>query len=415
MFTLKLEEVNFEKIKSFCEEQNPEGEIIEYKGDFPSNLEKSISAMANTYGGIILIGVKANKTTNTPILPIKGRDLTEGLEEKVTSICLTKISPPYIPPFVKVCPFKNEKGEDKCVVFIRVYESDQTPHAINNNTDVYLRIKSQNEPFRKATIDEIDWLKDRRKKAIDLRESLLVRADERYQYLSRASLSELEQKRFRKCFLVPIFCSQQLISSYDLFGCLDKLKGFEFDNHIEYIQMFGNTAHGILYYFREKQFELEHPKYLVYEEYSTYGLVLRKESFWENSYKEMRNRFSVDSLLHLIYLTFKLGLLFYSSIGYNGILKVGIDVSGLRRREIILMDNSVSGIEESLVKDEVENEFSYRGNILSLELKEKLDSTIIEIYRQFLFACGLGKNRNKLDQLSTKHYNLIKDRRYQFI
>ncbi len=414
MFTLKLGGINFEKIKTFCEEQNPEGEIIEYKGDFPSNLEKSISAMANTYGGIILIGVKANKTTNTPILPIKGRDLTEGLEEKVTSICLRKIYHPYFPS-VKVCPFKNEKGEDKCVVFIRVEESDQTPHAINNNTDVYFRIKSQNEPFRKATIDEIDWLKDKRKKAIDLRESLLVRADERYQYLSRASLSELELQQFRKCFLVPIFCSQQLISSYDLFGCLDKLKGSEFDRHIEDIQMFGSTAHEILYSFQERSFELEHPKYLVYEEYSTYGLVLRKESFWENSYKEMKNRFSVDSLLYQIYQTFKLGLLFYSSVGYNGILKVGIDVSGLRSREIIRMDNSVSRIEESLVKNEVENEFSYRENILSVELEEKLDSTIIEIYRQFLFACGIGRNRNKLDQLSTKHYNLIKDRRYTFI
>jgi predicted HTH transcriptional regulator len=160
MFTLKLEEVNYEKIESFCKEQNPEGETIEYKRDFPSDLEKSISAMANTYGGIILIGVEADKTTNTPILPIKGRELEKGLEEKVTSICLRRIYHPYF-PLVKVCPFKNEKGEDKCVVFIRVFESDQTPHAINNNTDVYFRIKSQNEPFRKATIDEIDWLKNK--------------------------------------------------------------------------------------------------------------------------------------------------------------------------------------------------------------------------------------------------------------
>ncbi|MCK4815491.1 ATP-binding protein, partial [bacterium] len=400
-------------------EQNPEGKTIEYKADFPSDLEKSISAMANTYGGIILIGVEANQTTNTPILPIKGRELTKGLEEKITSICLRKIYPPYFPS-VKVCPFKNEKGEDKCVVFIKVHESDQTPHAINNDTDVYLRIRSQNEPLkkgtlRKATLEEIDWLKDKRKKAIDLRESLLVRADERYQYLSRASLSELELQRFRKCFLVPIFCSQQLISSYDLFGCLDKLKGFEFDHHIDNLQMFGNTAHGVLYYFRPRQGELGHPKDLVYEEYSTYGLVLRKEPFWESSYKEMKNRFSVDSLLYQIYQTFKLGLLFYSAIGYVGILKVGIDVSGLRNREIILVDESVSRIEESLVKNKVENEFSYRENILSVELEEKLDSTIIEIYRQFLFACGLGRNRNKLDQLSAKHYNLTKDRRYQFI
>ena len=164
MFTLKPEEVNFDKIKDFCEEQNPEGETIEYKRAFPTDsakLAKSISAMANTHGGIILIGVRANKTTNTPIMPIEGMELTQGLEEKVTSICLTNIYHPYFPS-IKVCDFKNDNGEDRAVVFIRVLESDQTPHAINNNTDVYFRIKSQNEPFRKATIDEIEWLKNKR-------------------------------------------------------------------------------------------------------------------------------------------------------------------------------------------------------------------------------------------------------------
>ncbi len=186
MFTSKLEEITYEKIKRFCEEQNPEGETIEYKEAFPSDnwkLAKSISAMANTYGGIILIGVKADQTKNVPILPIEGIALTKGLEERVTSICLRNIIHPYFPQ-VKVCDFKNDKGKDRAVVFIRVLESDQTPHAINNNTDVYFRIKSQNEPFRKATIDEIEWLKNKREKAIDLRETIHV-ANKHYSLIKR--------------------------------------------------------------------------------------------------------------------------------------------------------------------------------------------------------------------------------------
>lgn len=410
MFTLKPEEVNFEKIESFCKEQIPEGETIEYKGDFPSNLEKSISAMANTYGGIILIGVEADQTTNTPILPIKGREFSKGLEEKVTSICLRKIYHPYI-PWVKVCPFKNEEGEENCVVFIRAYESDQTPHAINNNTDVYLRIRSQNEPFRKATIDEIEWLKDKRKKAVELRETILARAQERYDALSARFLDGVRRLRFRMSFVAPLFCNQQIVSRYELFERLsDKLRRHGFDLQASNLQRIGKTGNEALYYFEASEGEPKTKRYAQYGEFSTFGLVLRRESLWEDCRPTFYGKFDADSLIRQAYETFKTALLFYSAAGYNGMIRVGIDVRGFRNREIVRTDRSSPMGEELIARNEVEDEFSFTQNLLVQELEEKLNSVILEIYRQFLFTCGLGKDRDHLEKLCLEHCKSVTKR-----
>ncbi len=413
MFNLKPEEVNFEKIEAFCKEQIPEGETIEYKRAFPSDatrLAKSISAMANTHGGIILIGVKANETTNTPIMPIQGIKLTEGLEEKITSICLRNIYQPYFPS-VKICDFKNKRGENRAVVFIRVYQSDQTPHAINSNTDVYLRIKSQNEPFRKATVDEIEWLRDKRKKAVELRETILARAQERYDALSARLLDGPRRQRFRMSFVTPLFCNQQIISRYELFErLLDKLRGHGFDLQASNLQRIGKTGNEALYYFEAAEGNGETRKYVQYGEFSTYGLVLRRESLWEDCRPAFYEKFNADSFIRQAYETFKTAMLFYSAAGYNGMIRVGIDVRGFRNREIVRVDRSSPMGEELIARNEVENEFSFTQNLLAQELEEKLDSVILEIYRQFLFTCGLGKDRKHLEQLCLKHCKSITKR-----
>jgi len=63
---------------------------------------------------------------------------------------------------------------------------------------------------------------------------------------------------------------------------------------------------------------------------------------------------------------------------------------------------------ESIVWNEAENQFSYTQDLLVVELEKKLDSVIPEIYKQFLFACGLGKDKNHLENVAIKHYNSIK-------
>ena len=72
-----------------------EGTRYDYKLGFPSKLEKTIAAFANTLGGLILLGIDSDKTTNTPIWPaVTGLLSRAGLEEQVYQKATEAIYPP---------------------------------------------------------------------------------------------------------------------------------------------------------------------------------------------------------------------------------------------------------------------------------------------------------------------------------
>ena len=96
IFNSQISDITWSSIEEFCDEGISEGTFLDYKENFPKSLEKTISALAKTYGGIILIGVEEDNS-NKPITPIKGIDFVRGLSEKVMHIILSNISPPIIP------------------------------------------------------------------------------------------------------------------------------------------------------------------------------------------------------------------------------------------------------------------------------------------------------------------------------
>lgn len=189
LFTKPITDVFWNDVEVFCQHQISEGSHLDYKEDFPTQLEKTISAMANTLGGVIIIGVEEDNN-NRPVLPLKGIDFRRGLSERVTSIILTNISPPVFPE-IQVC--KNKTG-NKAVVVIRVPQSHQTPHAISKNTRVYLRTRDINKPEELATIEQITWLTDHRQNSIALRENLYQQAKRRYEaFADRVILKIISQ------------------------------------------------------------------------------------------------------------------------------------------------------------------------------------------------------------------------------
>jgi hypothetical protein len=398
MFTLKLEEINFENINTFYEEQIPEGETLEYKGDLPKDLEKSISAMANTYGGIILIGVKADQIKNLPILPIEGIALIKGLEERVTSICLRSIVHPYFPQ-VKVCEFKNDKEEDRAVVFIRVHESDQTPHAINNNTDVYLRIRSQNEPLkkgalRKATLEEIDWLKNRRQKAIENREVLIEQADQRfnsipYDLVDQKKIEMAHQNlhsSYREVSIIPLFPSKPLFEYSELLRLKDC-----FDNPKDQIFYLAEpvSSSNSLSFPEVRRTAANHPYAINYTEFNIFGLVYNKHSLWENSDPKTKDLFDVSYFLKQIFRVVTVGMAIYEKVGYLGSVLIEVKVEGILGKQIGTIDirRAKNGWFTNIIEPHIH---IIRTDTFS-GLNENLENIIIDICKEFLWCCGAGE------------------------
>ena len=173
LFTKEITSITFEDVISFCKEQNPESFNLDYKQDFPQDLEKTISAFANTMGGLVIIGIE--DADSKPKLPVIGLPYKEGYRERVNSIILGNIYPPVFPE-IQVCPPIN----NKTFVVIRVPQSNMTPHYIRHRTKAYVRTDDITHPETLATADRIEWLRDRRKKSEELKQLLYTSALERY-------------------------------------------------------------------------------------------------------------------------------------------------------------------------------------------------------------------------------------------
>ena len=179
--------------------------------------------MANTFGGIILIGI-AEDDENKPVVPIAGIPFVRGLSERVMNIILSNITPPLFPE-INIC---MNSGGTRAVVVVRISQSHQSPHAIASNTKVYLRTGNRNNPEVLAKIDDIEWLKNHRFRSEELREGLYERALQRFTNVYDRQLKERggEEKSIEKiqqgwltlslCPLYPkeMFCTPPEISTF---------------------------------------------------------------------------------------------------------------------------------------------------------------------------------------------------------
>jgi hypothetical protein len=161
LFTLEKAAIDFEVIKSFCDQHISEGLRVEYKRDFPKNedLSKTICAFANAEGGIILIGIEADKKNNVPV-DIPGISCEKGLEEKVSSICLSHILPRIVPE-IRMCCFNLADTSQRAVLFIRISQSYNPPHYVWQTREILVRVNCENV---RADLQTIEELFERRKR-----------------------------------------------------------------------------------------------------------------------------------------------------------------------------------------------------------------------------------------------------------
>jgi predicted HTH transcriptional regulator len=133
LFLKQLKDIDFDTVRSFYETYS-EGIRVEYKRDLSSNIPKVVSSFANTQGGILMIGIEEDrKTRSRKLLPLSQM---AGYEEQVTQACLMGINPSILPA-IRV--FDVPGVASKVIVVVKVNQSVEAPHAIENSTRVYIR------------------------------------------------------------------------------------------------------------------------------------------------------------------------------------------------------------------------------------------------------------------------------------
>ena len=214
MFAKPFSEIEFREIEAFCENW-PEGVRAEYKRQFHKEIPKSVSSFANTSGGFLIFGVETNDN-NEAILPIEGMPSDRGIEERIVESAYTGIHPP-VTPEVKVYDVPDHPGN--VVVLVRVNESPEAPHAIQNDTKVHIRVGSTTQL---ATIDRIEYMLKRREKPQELSNRIINRIEERitdYWSLTNQPVPNLT------LIARPIFPFRPLISPSEIYEYMQAHKG----------------------------------------------------------------------------------------------------------------------------------------------------------------------------------------------
>jgi predicted HTH transcriptional regulator len=160
LFAKPISDLRFEDVEEFCDRFH-ENIRVEYKSTFDSNvknkLPRVLSSFANSYGGILIIGVEA--PAGVPQGPYEGMAFFErepGLT--VQNLCREGVFP-EIPLYTKLVP---SRVPGKSFLVVQVNESPRAPHAIENSTRVYVRAEGSTERTTLAEIARIERMCQRR-------------------------------------------------------------------------------------------------------------------------------------------------------------------------------------------------------------------------------------------------------------
>ncbi|WP_189269790.1 AlbA family DNA-binding domain-containing protein [Streptomyces fuscichromogenes] len=127
-------EFTIERVRALVNQVGPEAPTVEYKEQMADTVARGVAALANTYGGLLLIGV----TDRT-------RDL-KGVKEKtvdyVADHCYAKIEPPWVPEIIPV-PMDDDSG--RYVLVLRVVPG-QHPSPLLVGGIAYVRDHSTTHP-----------------------------------------------------------------------------------------------------------------------------------------------------------------------------------------------------------------------------------------------------------------------------
>jgi hypothetical protein len=101
-------DVTIERVRALVKQVGPEAPTVEYKTQMADTIAKGVAALANTYGGLLLVGVTDDRQV---------RGVREKTIEAVAEHCRARLEPPWVPPII---PVSLGHGSDLYVLVLRV-------------------------------------------------------------------------------------------------------------------------------------------------------------------------------------------------------------------------------------------------------------------------------------------------------
>jgi hypothetical protein len=378
LFNLSLDAITIQDIELFLLSGARENTVFELKEQFPSKLEKVISSMANTSGGMILIGVEET-ATGGGIVPIKGLPLGPGLRERVVEIGLNAIYPPVFPE-VRVVEFKSDPAltePDRAVVVIRVHESEEGGHAIDHRTAVYLRRDNVSDRIERATMEEIEWFHQKRQKSVAERGRIIQQAQQHAeQFLvrlrNRHQRSTSEPKGRFVIWTVPTFPRLPFATPKELYEATKKQ--IRHTPSIAPISFPYGVPHPV---FEGIYWAHDESKNYYYTEIQQQGLIYSEFEFWWDD--ENGDVFIPGAAASLLSAAAEFGRTLYRHFGYLGLFDLAIRLVGIRNRYV----HPTFFLNPRIMDDVIEMTARLTVGVSEEELLLKCKQMIREIYWAF--------------------------------
>ncbi|MFF1405119.1 helix-turn-helix domain-containing protein [Streptomyces sp. NPDC058294] len=138
LFAASAADLTIERIRVLAARPDQvESLTLEFKREYSKSLVTTIAAMANTYGGMILVGISDKAEPGTE--RVVGVDAQETID-KIASGCREKFDPPWEPTFIPV-PFDD--GTGRSVVIVRV-DANAAPRPLLIDLKAHIRLSGQN-------------------------------------------------------------------------------------------------------------------------------------------------------------------------------------------------------------------------------------------------------------------------------
>jgi len=219
IYTGPLSQIGIGDLQELMAEGATENVRLEFKSEIPNKDEtlKKLSSFANTFGGFMVIGAKANSADGR-IQELCGVDEQSGYKQRIIQWSFDSCSPPLV---VEVSdPIPAPSGNGKVCYVVYVPESDSAPHFLNGRKGIWTRTDefSARFPAQLANERELVHLLDRRSLIRQRRTAIIGRAASRFKGFAKTKIGidETESAAFLNLCVVPRFPARPLCEQESL-------------------------------------------------------------------------------------------------------------------------------------------------------------------------------------------------------
>lgn len=214
LFSVALESVTWKELESFLgltlpeDQRLREGEKIDFKEQFPQELGEIVAGLCNASGGLIFIGIKADKKKHNVPVAWDGISIQPDLETRATAKILSTVRPK---PNFQVHAVST--GTGRAILIVRVGEGSYPPYEYEQGNTVRIPTRV-NDTLRQANVREIEALIEKRAASVPLSEQAIL------QYINAPGFdctnsNGIQETEFQRIVIVPkggVGCGWTVIS-----------------------------------------------------------------------------------------------------------------------------------------------------------------------------------------------------------